>query len=303
MFGDFNFGPKTESLNRSHFDQDPPPLSPKDLSSSPSSPRAETVTPPSKTETASRTTTVPGARSIDTLVHRLSQHTLWRDGPSFPSSDSEPSDSIPEPTLQRQPASDSLRYQYTRHDTNQLTSKLDHDRPTQQRERSSEQTWRCISEDIAALNTTSTTSNLRRIRQQTSSNPRALKLMTKMIQKGEQCNVQTSSPPSPSEFPRPPHRPSIISLDGSLIQETADSTSMEVDVDADFAGQKDEDSFSEVKALRRVGAAGIGKLRCRSALEAALSCKNMRRSAPRMRKRKKVNPPTASDAPRSSTAV
>ncbi|KAI3326302.1 hypothetical protein HD806DRAFT_442762 [Xylariaceae sp. AK1471] len=140
------------------------------------------------------------------------------------------------------------------------------------------------------------------------SNHRMLDLVTDMIENGVQCNVQNSSPPSPtrtsstsSALPAPTH---CIEPD-----DTPDSyllpTRMELEIDMGFSEGDEETMLNDTLALRRAsipnGIRKIGCLRYRSSSEAAQACKNMKKCVPRMRRRRRTSP-TSTPASASSAS-
>ncbi|KAI0528242.1 hypothetical protein F5B22DRAFT_27973 [Xylaria bambusicola] len=132
------------------------------------------------------------------------------------------------------------------------------------------------------------------------SNLRMLGLVTGMIENGVQCNVHNSTPASPT---------------GSMSTSSAIPASMRyiepqdpidphlkpdhmpLEIDMGFSELDEDTMLSDSLALRHASTpAGIRKfgfLRYRSSSEAAQSCKNMKKSVPRMRRRRRTNPPSA----------
>ncbi|KAI0446274.1 hypothetical protein F4803DRAFT_62939 [Xylaria telfairii] len=146
------------------------------------------------------------------------------------------------------------------------------------------------------------------------SNLRMLGLVTGMIENGVQCNVQNSTPSSPSKSSS-----TSSALHASLrrieAQDPMDPhllpSRMQLEVDQGFSELDEETLLSDNLALRHAGTpAGIRKfgfLRYRSSTEAAQSCKNMKKSVPRMRRRRRTNSastpePSTSQKPPSTTA-
>ncbi|KAI1177672.1 hypothetical protein F4777DRAFT_540902 [Nemania sp. FL0916] len=141
------------------------------------------------------------------------------------------------------------------------------------------------------------------------SNPRMLDRMTDMIENSVQCKVQTSTPPSPTKGS------STSSAHPLPMQymETEDTTeahlaacSLQLEVDMGFTGPDDDALFGEGLSLRDAntpaGIRKVGFLRYRSSSEAAQACKNMKRSVPRMRRRRKPDKPDPTSAAESSTS-
>ncbi|KAI0847450.1 hypothetical protein F5Y00DRAFT_241470 [Daldinia vernicosa] len=119
-------------------------------------------------------------------------------------------------------------------------------------------------------------------------NLRRLDLMANMIENEEQCNVHTprlssSADPAPSAGPAS-RRGLPIPYDTNTVLE----------VDEGICTQPDEQAPSEILGLRDAsgpeGIRKLGHLKYRTSLETAMRCKNMRKSAPRMRRRPKTQP-------------
>jgi hypothetical protein len=139
-----------------------------------------------------------------------------------------------------------------------------------------------------------------RLRHSTS-NHRMLDLVTGMIENGVQCNVQNSSPPSPTRISAtssvPPASMRYMELDDG-----PDSyllpTRMELEVDIGIAEGGEVTMPHDTWALRRAstpnGIRKCGVLRYRSSSEAAQACKNMKKCVPRMRRRRRTSPTPAS---------
>ncbi|KAI0186736.1 hypothetical protein EV127DRAFT_165277 [Xylaria flabelliformis] len=138
------------------------------------------------------------------------------------------------------------------------------------------------------------------------SNLRMLGLVTGMIENGVQCNVHNSTPSSPTR------KLSVSStLPASMRHIEAQDpiephllpSRLQLEVDQGFSELDEETLLNESLALRHAGTpAGIRKfgfLRYRSSSEAAQSCKNMKKSVPRMRRRRK---PSTTPASESSTS-
>ncbi|KAF2969564.1 hypothetical protein GQX73_g3997 [Xylaria multiplex] len=146
------------------------------------------------------------------------------------------------------------------------------------------------------------------------SNLRMLGLVTDMIENGVQCNVQSSTPPSPTGASS-----TSLAVPASMrYAEPHDSIDshllpgrMQLEVDMGFSELDEEAMLNDNLALRHASTpAGIRKfgfLRYRSSTEAAQSCKNMKKSAPRMRRRHKTNststPATSAPASRPPSSV
>ncbi|KAI0538829.1 hypothetical protein GGR58DRAFT_279157 [Xylaria digitata] len=140
------------------------------------------------------------------------------------------------------------------------------------------------------------------------SNLRMLGLVTDMIENGVQCNVQSSTPPSPTGTSS-----TSLAIPASMrYVEPHDSVDshllpgrMQLEVDMGFSELDEEALLNDNLALRHAstpsGIRKFGFLRYRSSTEAAQSCKNMKKSAPRMRRRHKTNSTStpASSAPAS----
>ncbi|GAW16239.1 hypothetical protein ANO14919_056620 [Xylariales sp. No.14919] len=134
------------------------------------------------------------------------------------------------------------------------------------------------------------------------SNLRMLGLVTGMIENGVQCNVQNSTPPSPTGTSSTTSLAVPASMRYIEPQDPIDSHllpgRMQLEVDMGFSELDEETMLNDNLALRHASTpAGIRKfgfLRYRSSTEAAQSCKNMKKSAPRMRRRLKSNSKSAS---------
>ncbi|KAI0551625.1 hypothetical protein F4679DRAFT_538602 [Xylaria curta] len=135
------------------------------------------------------------------------------------------------------------------------------------------------------------------------SNLRMLGLVTGMIENGVQCNVHNSTPSSPT---RKLSVPTTLPTSMRYI-EAQDPVEphllpgrMQLEIDQGFSELDEETLLNENLALRHAGTpAGIRKfgfLRYRSSSEAAQSCKNMKKSVPRMRRRRKPSTTPASDS-------
>lgn len=166
------------------------------------------------------------------------------------------------------------------------------------------------SEDKSEDTSLSKTNDVKRLRRSTdtrlhrsASNLRMLGLVTGMIENGVQCNIQNSSPPSPA---------GTLSTSSALpasmrfieprdpIDPRASPGRMQLEVDVGSNELDEETLLNESLGLRHASTpAGIrkfGLLRYRSSSEAAQSCKNMKKSVPRMRRRRKTNSTPASEA-------
>ncbi|KAI1162960.1 hypothetical protein F5B18DRAFT_621471 [Nemania serpens] len=132
---------------------------------------------------------------------------------------------------------------------------------------------------------------------------RMLDLVTGMIENGVQCNVQNSTPPSPA---RTLSTSSAVPASMRFIEPRdpidprASPGRMQLEVDVGSSELDEETLLNESLALRHASTpAGIRKfgfLRYRSSSEAAQSCKNMKKSVPRMRRRRKTSSTPASEA-------
>ncbi|KAI0913907.1 hypothetical protein F4823DRAFT_469762 [Ustulina deusta] len=151
------------------------------------------------------------------------------------------------------------------------------------------------------------TNDLRRPRRATdvrlhksASNHRMLGLVTGMIENGVQCNVQNSTPLSPAG---PSSTSSAIPASMRCVEPSDAMDShllpdrMQLEVDMGFSELDEETMLNDSLALRHASTpAGIRKfgfLRYRSSSEAAQSCKNMKKSVPRMRRRRRTSPASA----------
>ncbi|KAI1817430.1 hypothetical protein GGS20DRAFT_37075 [Poronia punctata] len=141
------------------------------------------------------------------------------------------------------------------------------------------------------------------------SNHRMLGLVTDMIEKGVQCHVQTSTPPSPARASSTTHA-HIHRDEVDVPSDPEKSPSrMELEVDVGLGDVEEEPAINDIFALRNASSpAGISKfgvLRYRSSSEAAHSCKNMKKAVPRMRRRCRTNPTpaTGSSAPERPSAT
>ncbi|KAJ8121009.1 hypothetical protein O1611_g10214 [Lasiodiplodia mahajangana] len=126
------------------------------------------------------------------------------------------------------------------------------------------------------------------------SNLRMLDLVTGMIENGVQCNVQTSTPPSPSKTPSTSSAFPVNIEPQDPINPNLLPGRMHLEVDMSYGDLDEETILNDNLALRHASApSGIrkfGLLRYRSSSEAAQSCKNMKKSVPRMRRRRKTSP-------------
>ncbi|KAK5628970.1 hypothetical protein RRF57_004685 [Xylaria bambusicola] len=131
------------------------------------------------------------------------------------------------------------------------------------------------------------------------SNLRMLDIVTGMIENGVQCNVHSSTPASPTGSVS---TSSAIPASMRYIepQDPTDShmkpDHMPLEIDMGFSELDEDTMLSDSLALRHastpVGIRKFGFLRYRSSSEAAQSCKNMKKSVPRMRRRHRTNPPS-----------
>ncbi|KAI1270496.1 hypothetical protein F5Y18DRAFT_14460 [Xylariaceae sp. FL1019] len=177
---------------------------------------------------------------------------------------------------------------------------------------------------LARATSQSQQQSLKRLRRPTesrlhksASNLRMLDLMSGMVENGVQCKVQTSTPPSPTKtcstssvLPLPVAKGFIEPQD--LTDPEQLPARMDLEVDMGFSEQDEETMLNETLALRHASTpAGIRKmgfLRYRSSTEAALQCKNMKKSVPRMRRRARTNPPSTAasstvDGPTTTTPM
>ncbi|KAI1643509.1 uncharacterized protein F4817DRAFT_349519 [Daldinia loculata] len=152
------------------------------------------------------------------------------------------------------------------------------------------------------------------------SNLRRLDLMANMIENEEQCNVHISRPVALVQAPRLPSSadpaPSAGPASRRGLRIPYDNNTV-LEVDEGICTQPDEQAPSEILSLRDAsgpdGIRKLGHLKYRTSLETAMRCKNMRKSAPRMRRRPKTQPKEtqqedstinpASTTPTSSTAT
>ncbi|KAI2606152.1 uncharacterized protein GGS25DRAFT_499768 [Hypoxylon fragiforme] len=133
--------------------------------------------------------------------------------------------------------------------------------------------------------------------------PRALDLMTNMIENGIQCNIHAAGP-STASMPtsQPPISDNYVD---ALVSK--DDDPMDLEVDMDYCTQDGEAAPSEALTLRDAGApAGIKKfgfLKYRSSLEAASRSNNMKKNVPRMRRRVKTTKRPNSEVPSNSNST
>ncbi|KAJ3578848.1 hypothetical protein NPX13_g1722 [Xylaria arbuscula] len=139
------------------------------------------------------------------------------------------------------------------------------------------------------------------------SNLRMLGLVTGMVENGVQCNVHNSTPPSPTGALS---TSSAIPASMRYIepQDPLDSCMpdrMPLEIDMGFSELDEDTMLNDSLALRHASTpAGIRKfgfLRYRSSSEAAQSCKNMKKSVPRMRRRRRTNPPSTNGSTTSTS--
>ncbi|KAI1451628.1 hypothetical protein F4805DRAFT_84338 [Annulohypoxylon moriforme] len=329
MFENFAFTQKADSDTTSD-DDDNLPSSPKSKCSEEPSPTMATLATPT-----GALFNQDGDR-IDCLVRKMSQQTFVRDS-RFPlplelqnceadfnlSANRMPIQiQIEAPSTSTAPSDFPLTGTPTEHNLNQPIIPAIDSLPTQLQQ---QQQQHCkILEDHADRPITGENSNLTvpsgdrpwqqpEIRPSNStSNPRTQELMATMIENGLQCNVHTSRPasPMPSPYPLssniipPPVEPiQFKKPDYNFDPQMMYDSNMQLEVDANFCNGDDNDevSFSGPSALRDASTpAGIrkfGYLKYRSSYEAAARCKNMRKNAPRMRKRPKVIRPPEPAAP------
>ncbi|KAI8958503.1 hypothetical protein F5Y11DRAFT_38302 [Daldinia sp. FL1419] len=125
-------------------------------------------------------------------------------------------------------------------------------------------------------------------------NLRRLDLMANMIENEEQCNVHISKPVNLIPAPRLPssadREPSAGLASRRGLRVPYDSNTI-LEVDEAICTQPDDQAPSEILGLRNAsgpeGIRKLGHLKYRTSLETAMRCKNMRKSAPRMRRRPK----------------
>ncbi|KAI5927440.1 hypothetical protein F4810DRAFT_650985 [Camillea tinctor] len=158
----------------------------------------------------------------------------------------------------------------------------------------------------AANDTSHTSIDTKKLRRQTetrhyksSTSLRSLSLVTDMIENGVQCNVRGSTPSLASQPLNTACTFPIEARNGSDLDVFEDAMNLEIDLG--YREQDDKPLLDDAMILRQAGApAGINKfgfLRYRSSTEAALSCKNMKRSVPRMRRRRRNKTPTPPSVP------
>ncbi|KAI1140175.1 hypothetical protein F5Y05DRAFT_308611 [Hypoxylon sp. FL0543] len=319
MFEHFAFTLKADSDTPS--DDDEPPPSPK------SNPSDHTLT--TRTAMATPTTVAYNSESdrIESLVRKMSKQTLVRESQpafTFESQDRDTTFNLPTTQvpiqIQIQAPSD-IPGPSMEIDTNQYAQPVIDNHATQAR---TQRQYEIIGNRQGSIDEGSSlrvhdgdrsSRQLETRRNSNSPNSRAVDLMTSMIENGVQCNLHVSGPtspmiaaqqPSPAANPTPPNRP-----DFSLNPQIFADNNMELEVDADFLNQNDDEEVfpSDPMALRNAGVpAGIrkfGYLKYRSSYEAAARCKNMRKSIPRMRRRPKASrpPSTTSSSMTSSTTI
>ncbi|KAI1344913.1 hypothetical protein F5Y15DRAFT_11083 [Xylariaceae sp. FL0016] len=138
-----------------------------------------------------------------------------------------------------------------------------------------------------------------RLRNKSSSNLRTLTLMTEMVERNIQCNVQGSAPATPVSTLPMPDENTYIEPDDQPDRDFF-GRPMDLEIDIGYCEQDDETLLSDTLGLRHASTpAGIRKfgfLRYRSSAEAAQQCKNMKRSVPRMRRRRKTNASSSTSA-------
>ncbi|KAI0406007.1 hypothetical protein F4802DRAFT_129097 [Xylaria palmicola] len=135
------------------------------------------------------------------------------------------------------------------------------------------------------------------------SNLRMLGLMTGMIENGVQCNVQSSTPSSPTKATSTaltlPTAPGYIEPQDPIESHLL-SGRMQLEVDPGFSELDEDTLLNDNLTLRNAstpsGIRKFGFLRYRSSSEAAQACKNMKKSVPRMRRRRRTNSTATSES-------
>ncbi|KAI1658095.1 hypothetical protein F4813DRAFT_357327 [Daldinia decipiens] len=128
-------------------------------------------------------------------------------------------------------------------------------------------------------------------------NLRRLDLMANMIENEEQCNVHIPRPVTLIPTPRLPSSADLAPSAGPASRRGLplpyDNNAV-LEVDEGICTQPDEQASSEILGLRDASGPEsirkLGHLKYRTSLETAMRCKNMRKSAPRMRRRPKTQP-------------
>ncbi|KAI1808924.1 hypothetical protein F4811DRAFT_5839 [Daldinia bambusicola] len=129
-------------------------------------------------------------------------------------------------------------------------------------------------------------------------------LMAKMIDNEEQCNIRITRPGSLVPASRIPSSIDPVPSAGPSKRSgrplPCDTTTI-LEVDEAICTQPEEETPSEILGLRDArgpeGIRKLGHLKYRTSLETAMRCKNMRKSAPRMRRRPKPKETQQRDAP------
>ncbi|KAI1466132.1 uncharacterized protein F4812DRAFT_436049 [Daldinia caldariorum] len=150
-------------------------------------------------------------------------------------------------------------------------------------------------------------------------NLRRYDLMAKMIDNEEQCNIRISRPATLIPASRIPSSIDPVPSAGPPKRSGRPlpfDTNTVLEVDEAICTQPDEETPSDILSLRDArgpeGIRKLGHLKYRTSLETAMRCKNMRKSAPRMRRRPKPKEtqqrdaridPASTTTPTSSTAA
>ncbi|KAI1631709.1 hypothetical protein F4809DRAFT_149973 [Biscogniauxia mediterranea] len=214
---------------------------------------------------------------------------------------------IPEPTTTTTTSSTLKPLVPPEHHRQQRTASLNGS-PDQSNDAPGEQLVYCH----AANGTRHAPIDTKRLRRQTearhyksTSSLRSLTLVTDMVENGVQCNVRSSAP---SLAPQPANSACTIPIEpGNGPDADMCEDAMNLEVDLGYREQDDKSLLDDTIVLRRAGTpAGISKfgfLRYRSSTEAALSRKDMKRSVPRMRRRRKNKTPPPTSLPQTPAAV
>ncbi|KAI0016524.1 hypothetical protein F4780DRAFT_783140 [Xylariomycetidae sp. FL0641] len=250
---------------------------------------------------------IPAGRStsqaegnMDLLVHKLSRQSLAQQSRRPPTSESSRLHDWPGTVTAQAPAPIQPQYWESPSSGSERTSALSaplHLRPDPAEKLADDELLRKC-RDARRRKLLACTQSSR----SSSSSFRAMHLVTEMVERGVQCNVQESVPSSPSDSAVMPSSNSIETARGP---EPSDAEmTMDLELDMGFSEQDTETLLRDNLMLRNagtpVGIRKFGYLRYRSSTEAALACKNWKRSAPRMRRRRKVDA-LSSSTPQSST--